>query len=129
MMVPGSNILGMALSVIQKQTFKYFAFRSRELNSIGLDETQYRAGVTATGSVQPVPRVLYQAMGLDFQGNYYKFFLPKNIIDIARDVSGDQMEFGGKRFQCLSKTDWYGIDGWDEVLCVEVNKKNEGCGC
>ncbi len=122
MMIPGSNILNLALSVIQKQSFTYFAFKARTLNAIGFNVAEYKPGIPAKGSVQPIPRNLYQASGLDFQRNYFNFFLSKGIIDIARDVSGDQFEYNGLRFQCLSKTDWYAADGWDQVLCVQVSE-------
>lgn len=120
MSVPGSNLLNKALSVISRQSFQYLAFASRTPNAIGQDVTTYATPVTASGSVQPVPRSLFYNLGLDLQKNYFNFFLAKNVIDIARDVSGDQFVFNGRLFQCLSKTDWYMIDGWDQVLTVEI---------
>lgn len=120
MKVPSGNILNAALSVIQKQAFTYFAFTSRKTNEIGLDVANYALGVDAMGSAQPVPRNVYQNLGLDFQRTYFNFFVPSKIIDINRDVSGDQFEYNGQRFQCLSNTPWFGIDGWNQVLCVAV---------
>lgn len=119
-MIPGSNLLKTALKVISKQQFIYYRFRSRELQPNGLDLTSYYPGVPIMGSVQAVPRVLFEKMGLDFQSNHLQFFMQKDLLDVTRDISGDQMEFRGRRYQCLSKTDWFGIDGWDQVLAVEV---------
>jgi hypothetical protein len=120
MTVPGSNLLGMALSILGQQSFWYFAFKCREPNEIGQDITQYQPPRMLTGSVQPVPRSLYQQYGLDFDRYYINFYVSKKVLDVARDVSGDQIEFNCKRFQCLSKTDWYPQDGWVAVLAVEI---------
>lgn len=119
-MIPGSNLLALALTVIAPQDFTYFVNTGRDTNSIGLDITTYAAPVPMTGSVQPIPRSLYMNYGLDFQKNYNVFFIQQNVLDIARDISGDRIIFDGKTFQVLSKTDWFAQDGWDAVLTVQV---------
>jgi hypothetical protein len=119
-LIPGSNLLQTALSILARQSFQYYAFQSRSPNAIGQDVTTYNPPVTMTGSVQPVPRSLYQSYGLDFQRNYVNVYVPQAILDIARDVSGDQIAFQGATYQCVSRTPWVGIDGWDAVLCVQV---------
>lgn len=121
-MIPGSNILSMALRVIGKQCFQYYAYTSRTLNSIGLYDAIYAPPIPLSGSVQPVPRDLYERYGLDFQRNYINVYLQRSVIDVSRDVSGDQIVFNGVTYQCLSKTPWDAIDGWDAVLCVQVNE-------
>ncbi len=120
MIVPGGNILNMAMSVIQKQNFTYFPYISRTLLGNGNYSATYAAGQPVQGSVQPVPRTLYAAMGLDFQKNYFNFYVSQNIFDVKRNVSGDQFTYEGKNFQVLSKTSWFGVDGWDQVLCIQV---------
>lgn len=119
-MIPGQNLLKMAMTIIGKQTFLYFAYLSRQINSLGYYVCTYAAAVHVQGSVQPVPRTLYAALGLDFQKDYFNFFVPQDIYDVSRDVAGDQFKFQGKNFQCVSKTSWYGVDGWDQILCVAV---------
>lgn len=121
MMVPGSNLLNMAMSVIQKQAFQYFAFKSREDNGIGQDITVYQTPVTRMGSIQAVPRNLYEQMGLDLQRTYVNIYLSRDVTDINRDVAGDQVIFKGAKYEALSQTDWFGMDGWDAVLCVKVS--------
>ncbi|OWK39547.1 hypothetical protein FRUB_06110 [Fimbriiglobus ruber] len=49
-------------------------------------------------------------------------YLQRNVIDVARDVSGDQIVFNGATYQCVSKTAWDAIDGWDAVLCVLITE-------
>jgi hypothetical protein len=119
-MIPGANILAMAQRVIAKQRFLYYAFLSRDLNSVGQYDVTYAPPVTLYGSVQPVPRDLYERYGLEFQQNYVNVYLQRAVIDVTRDVSGDQIVFNGATYQCISKTPWDAIDGWDAVLCVQV---------
>lgn len=118
--VPGSNLLGMALRLIAPQQFQYYAWATRSKTANGMWVATYAAPVTMAGSVQPVPRTLYEKYGLDFQKNYVIFYTALNAIDIARDVSGDQFIYAGKKYQAESKTDWFQQDGWDAILAVEV---------
>jgi hypothetical protein len=119
-MIPGSNILNQALLAIAQQPFSYYAFAARALNSIGQDIATYAAPVGVQGSVQAVPRNLYQVNGLDFDKYYLKFFVSQDVIDVDRDVSGDLMCFHGNTYQCLSITPWFPMDGWVEILCVKI---------
>jgi hypothetical protein len=108
------------MSIIGKQSFQYLKFTGRTTNAAGLDVATYAPAVTLRGSVQAVPRSVYQNMGLDFQKNYVNIYVSQEILDITRDVSGDKISFNGKLFLCLSKTAWYAMDGWDNILCVEI---------
>lgn len=119
--IPGSNLLNAALTVIAKQTISYYRYVERVLNDVGQNITTYAAPVPIVGSFQPVPRRMYTQMGLDMQKAYYTFYTSNNILDISRDVAGDQIVFQGKRYQCQSNNDWYaGLDGWKGVLCVYI---------
>lgn len=119
-MIPGANVLNMALSVIAKQTVIYYQYISRTLNNVGIEVGNYDTGVPLAGSFQPVPRNLYNQFGLDLQRDYFTFYVSANLLDLGRDVSGDQIEFNGIRYQCESDNDWFAIDGWKGVLCVRV---------
>ena len=111
----------MRLSVIGRQSFQYYAFASRTTNEIGIDVSTYGPPRPITGSIQPVPRNLYEVYGLQFDKYYVTFFIERNVLDVARDVSGDQIIYCGSRFQVLQKTDWFHQDGWDALLAVQVN--------
>jgi len=119
-MIPGSNLLNMAMTVIAKQTITYYKMTDRLLNNIGQNVTVYAPAVFITGSFQPVPRSLYEALGLDLQKSYFTFYTSNNVQDVARNVSGDQIAFQGKRYQCESNNDWFGEDGWKGILCVFI---------
>lgn len=93
-MIPGSNLLEIALQVIAPQAFRYYAFIERVTNSIGLDIASYAEPMSLNGSVQPVPRSMMDILGLDMQKNYINVFVSRDVIDIGRDVSGDYLVFG-----------------------------------
>jgi hypothetical protein len=116
--IPGQNLLNMALTIIHKQEIQYYQFDSRSLNDIGQEVTVYKSAVTIVGSWQPVPRHLYMQFGLDLQKDYFTFYTSNDVLDVTRDVSGDQVSFQGRRYQCESNNDWYKLDGWKGILCV-----------
>lgn len=119
-MIPGQNILNMALTIIARQTITYYQYDSRSVNSVGQNVTLYKTPVEITGSWQPVPRHLYMVYGLDLQKEYFTFYTSNDLLDVQRDVSGDQVVFGGQRYQCESNNDWYKLDGWKAILCVRI---------
>ena len=120
-MIPGINVLSMALTVIAPQTVLYYAFQGRVTNAAGLDVATYATPVEdSQGSVQPVERKLYQQFGLDLRKSYVNWFVSRAILDVARDVSGDQFVYAGSRYQCQSITNWKSQDGWVQVLAVEI---------
>lgn len=120
MTVPGSNILDQALTVIARQSLVYYQYMGTTLNAVGQNVTEYAAPAVMTGSFQAVPRSLYQQFGLDLQKSYYTFYTSNNILDVLRDVSGDQIAFQGQRYQVESANDWFAVDGWKGVLVVHI---------
>jgi hypothetical protein len=119
-MIPGANILKIALTAIAYQTVSYYAFVSRMTNEIGNDITVYATPVNVVGSLQPVSRALYQTYGLDLSKDYYTFYSSTPFVDVGREVSGDQIIFNSKTLQCESEVNWFDLDGWVGVLCVLV---------
>lgn len=120
-MIPGSNLLATALSVIGAPTVTYYRYAGRSRNEVGQYVTEV-SQETRQGSVQAVSRNLYEQLGLDLQKNYVWFYAIGSTQDIGRDVSGDQFDFNGSRYEILSLTDWTPIDGWNGALAVQVDK-------
>lgn len=114
------NLLNMAMTVVGKQSFAYTKYLSRTLNNSGLWDSIYDVPRPLSGQVQAVPRELFEKYGLDFQGTYLMFFVSRDILDVQRDVAGDQIKFGGATYQVLSETDWLQINGWTSVIAVKV---------
>jgi hypothetical protein len=123
--VPGMNLLNMALTIIREQTVQYFQFDSRSLNQVGQYVAVYKTVVNLVGSWQPVPRHLYMSLNLDFQKDYFTFYTSNNVIDVERDVSGDQLKFMGKLYQVESNNDWYQLDGWKGILCCFTGSEDD----
>lgn len=117
-MIPGSDILNDALSVIIPQQVTYYAYSGSIINDVGQNVPEYAESVIILGSFQPIPRSLYQQLGLNFDKSYFNLYTSTNIIDVSRNVSGDQISFQGSQYQCESCTQWFGIDGWKAVRCI-----------
>lgn len=114
------NLLNRAFRLIPPQVVRYYQALSRTTNSIGQNITTYAMGVDIVGSFQPLSKALYAQFGLDLQKSYYTLYASKDILDLQRDISADQLDFLSKRYQCESNTDWFEYDGWKGVLCVMV---------
>jgi hypothetical protein len=116
-MIPGSNLLQRALTVINAQTVQWLQ-STRTLNAIGQYVSDYSDPVNVDGSFQAVPKRNYQQMGLDLNKTYAMFFVSKSIAVVNRDTAGDHVVFEGKTYQSESDTDWYGVDGWKQITLV-----------
>lgn len=118
-MIPGSNLLATALTVIAQQTVQYLAVTGRTTNAAGLDVSTYADPVDRRGSFQPVPRQYFAQMGLDYTKAYYTWYDPSGPVqDVARDTSGDRIIFNGLLFEAVSSNDWTPVDGWSGTLFV-----------
>lgn len=124
-MIPGANLLGMALSVIQPQALQHRAFVSREENSAGDSEAIFAAPASIDGSMQPVERKLYQQLGLNLSKNYSTLYVFGTVQPTARDRDGDLILYAGKTWQCESERDWSACGEYRKILCVETTEAPE----
>ena len=120
MNVPGANLLNIALSVINPAAISWAAFVSQAVGANLAVANTYAAPVVIRGSAQPVSRVLMETLGLDMNKSYIHIYAPNNVIDIERNITSDQFTVNGTLYQGLSATPWFGYDGWNEILCVQV---------
>lgn len=119
-MIPGQNTLNQALSVLASQTFLYYRFLSRVISASGKFQGTYQAAVAVSGMIQPVPRNLYEQLGLDFSKNYITAFVSYDMVGPERDGMADFIKWNGSWWQIESPTDWLAIDGWKSYMCVRV---------
>lgn len=119
--VPGSNLLNQAFRVIARNTVIYYQFAARSKRPDGVLVPTYVPPQSITGSVQAVPRNLYQQNGLDFNRDYVTFYTTTQMMDVEREKSGDQFMYNGQLYQCLSNNNWFGQDGWVGVLAVRTD--------
>lgn len=122
-MIPGSNLLSMALRVIAPQSLKYYAYASRTENDIGVLEAVYASPVDVLGSFQAIPHSIYSFMGLDFSKQYFMFYASVDMQNLNRGKAGDRLEFNGKLFEVMSETAWHAIDGWNGIMCVLLDNE------
>lgn len=118
MSFPGINLYAMATRVIGKSAYIFFEDIGRGLDSRGLWNTSYAAGVALRDVIQPVERALYERMGLDLDKYYIMIYTDNPLLVVERDSSGDQIEFNGARYQLQSDNDWRPQDGWRGVLAI-----------
>lgn len=120
-MIPGSNLLAQALTVIGSQSVRYFKYAARATSATGRDVTTFEPEVTILqGSVQAVPRTRYESMGLDYARRYVTWFVSRDVIGVERDKSGDEFEHFGRRYKVEAVTPWFSQDGWNEVLGIDI---------
>lgn len=120
-MIPaGVNVGALALSHTGMVKADYYRFTGRATNGIGVDVATYAAPVVVRGQWQPVPRNVYQQLGLDLQKSYVNWITRDLMQDVGRDVSGDQVERIGRRYQVLSATPWGDVAGFSKYLLVQI---------
>ena len=119
-MIPGSNLLNMAASLISLQSGTWERFTGRTQNRVRQYINQYDPPVQISGSFQPVPRQVYSQLGLDFNEFYLMLYTSTEIYDTQRDTSGDIINFDSRRFRVVGRNEWSPVDGWNGVMLVEV---------
>ena len=119
-MIPGSNLLGMALRYIQPQALQLRAFVSRADNAAGDTVATFAPPVGISGSMQPVDNKLYQALGLNLAKKYWTLYVFGDVQPTARDRDGDLVIFGGVTCQCESERNWSSVGEYRKIICVEV---------
>jgi hypothetical protein len=121
-MIPGDNLLYMALTLIASQTVLYYADAGRTKQPNGVFLTTYSEAQTIEdGSVQAIDRTKYLAMGLDFQKTYVTWFVPQiAMTTVQRAKSGDVIEWDGGRYQLESGITWNAQDGWGTAIACLI---------
>lgn len=123
-MIPGSNLLAQAMTLIGRQTVTYLpapGLGGYTVGPSGLVAEAPRVPETVPGcSVQPVPRARYNDLGLDFTREYVEVWMPRNVRGVERTRAPDQLVWGGTQYAVESVTQWHGMDGWSRALCVAL---------
>jgi len=114
--IPGGNILNIALSVINPQGVYWYSSNGSVLNDIGQNVTTYLSPVIINGSFQPLSKQVIFTLGLDVKKSYYKFYSSHDFKDLDRDRSPDLLVSGSNVYQIESNEDWYNQDSWMGTL-------------
>lgn len=118
------NLLGVVLQVLPSNgVVHHLKFAGSTTNATGYDVPSFEDPVLVPQSqVQPVPRISYGFLQLEYQKSYVNWFVPREVLGLERDYSGDRMTYGDELYQCISATDWAKQDGWVQMLCVDITK-------
>ena len=119
-MIPGSNLLNLAFTIIKPTKVNLYRFSSKLENEIGNVVNSYEPPESITTGVQTVPRSVYRQMGLDFNKRYIRLWSSENFEDLQRDRSGDQIGYKGRRYELMNEEDWTPIDGWNGILAIDI---------
>lgn len=120
MMVPGSNLLSIALSVITPESIALSRATGRTQNAVGEWVTTYAAQVPIDGSWQPIDQTKYEALGLDLSKKYFMFYTSEGIRAIDRMVAPDIAERKGRKYSTVSDVPWLDVDGWQSAMFVDI---------
>lgn len=120
MIVPGSNLLSIALTVIAPGSIMLYRSTGRVQNAIGEWVTTYAVGYPVEGSWQPVDRSKYESLGLDLEKQYFMFYASELIQSVARGESPDLAERNGRKYATIGDSPWYDVDGWQSAMFVDI---------
>lgn len=120
MLVPGSNLLSMALRVIAPQGVQWRAWVSETRLANGNLSNVYATAVAIEGSLQPVSLTLVQTLGLDLSQSYMMLYTSAAVKALQRDRAADIVSYGGSWYQIENQIDWHTQDGWSAYLCIRT---------
>lgn len=119
-MIPGINLLSIALGAIASQSGEWLRFIGNTQNSQGQDIPEYAPAQVVTGSLQSTDAKTVQDMGLDVTAKYRTFYSSHPIAITDRETSPDLLIFYGRKYQVAGEVDWINQDGWKGVVLVDI---------
>lgn len=117
-MIPGSNLLNLAHTVIKQQEFGYIQFLGTTTAANGDKVPSYAAPVIMRGSVQPIEQKVMKRGGLEWNQRAIGIWGSRDFTDVARDRPGDRVSFGNYVYDIIGEVEWFEVDGWDTIVAV-----------
>lgn len=119
-MIPGSNLLRMALTVIAPtQNVAYRAYMGEHENSFGGTVPNYGTTTPLFGvSVQPITKEQIQQMGLAVNKRYVSVWTLTDVEAAWRGRQNDILLWSGSEWEVLPQEDWIIQDGWRVITAV-----------
>lgn len=115
---PGSNLLNIALRSIRPSKVSRMPYLGRTLTADRSYVGTWGPAEPVRGSFQPLERKAVVDMGLDLTRNYAYLYATVNALDLQPGGMSDRIVYGGRTWDVVGKTDWFGEDKWMRVLCV-----------
>lgn len=122
-MIPGINLLNVAMSMLGSQTVEYSRFLGNTTLPNGIKAPSYGEYETVEDcSVQPIPKSNYREKGLNFSREYVTWWVARDVLGLDRDFSGDKIQWNGKTWIVDSDVSWFEQDGWCELVLWNIEK-------
>lgn len=119
-----SNLLLQALTVIPPKTVIYKKFKGNVRKPNGVLVPEYEEPITISMAIaQPVSKEAYQKLGLDFQKEYRKVWIPINAMAMSNQLSSDKFIIDNQTWNVWGDTIWETYDGWNEILVVSEKSR------
>lgn len=115
------QVLPIIYNVVEPQTgiFKFRAMVGEEINEIGVSVPTYGAWGVCMGTVQPVNRNRYDALGLDWSKTYVNAWGSVKVNTIEDGQQPDQIFWMGKLFNVTAVDEWHPHNGWVKVTACQ----------
>ena len=105
-----------AKQIVPQRRFSYKEYSGMVEGANGKDSPKYGDKKTAYGSVQPVPKKVYQSLGLNSEKEYIHI-VTDACINGYGDI-GDRVFFCGKEYRVMDCEDWRVVSDWAGVMCI-----------
>lgn len=121
-MIPGSNLLQMALQVIAPtQNVAYREYLGEQDNEFGSTNVAYGSVTPLYGcSVQPVTKAQIQQTGLAVNKEYIYVWTSNNVEGAYRGRQNDLILWDGSNYEVMPEEDWVRQDGWKRITAVKL---------
>lgn len=122
MMIPGANLLQIALGVIQPTSGVTLEVYLKERdNDFGGTVVEYEPPIPwPMVSVQPVTKEQAQINGLAVNKDYITIWVTKDLTGAYRGKQNDRVTWSGHQWAIMPEQDWMFQDGWVQVLAVRL---------
>ena len=121
MLVPGGNLLSVALGALRGQIVGYQAWTGRTKDAAGVFTDTFAARVEIGASIQPLSKDRIQLLGLDTSKSYVTVYALGRQFTVNRDRGSDRFDYGGRVYATVDKpAGWSGQDGWNALICVDI---------
>ena len=114
-------VLPIIYNVVEPQTgvFKFRSMVGESVNEIGVPVPSYSEWVECFGTVQPVNRSRYEALGLDWSKKYINCWGSCHMNTVDANLQPTQVLWQGMLWNVTSVDQWDPHDGWVHVTACQ----------
>jgi hypothetical protein len=116
------NVLALAQQLIPPTDIIWMRHEGRGLNSIGQWVSVFSDPIDIMGNFQPVQRDKYEFQGLDLAKSYWNLYTQNDVKGLKDSGTADRVAHHGRLYDIVGVTPWYGYDGWNHALCVDIGE-------